>query len=296
MFCKIIIRKNYFCMQFFPKYESQLHNAMDIMNSGINFTEFGNYYIGAHNLQTSPRIVNSLFAFALLMYTNFDYLALSTDFCWRYALANAADPYMGLSAVLAMYNLGAFGIMNRLKELINSDEVINDPNARERFSPGRNNYRVEILNIVDILTEVSKNFMHGNGTNSQVIDFEITREQLLAMFFGEGGTVAQQGDGGLLLHYYDPAADGDYTAVRQRIWRNLVVAHNFLRGRAPNPTNTGRISPDAISFRYDFLSAIRTVKDDLPFERNLRVAGDAAIIISRAKPAKRTTKTFWTVK
>ena len=173
--------------------------------------------------------------------------------------------------------------MEQMAELLsdaNIDDIINDPNAREQIPVGHSDYRNQILDLAQVLTDASKDFMQ-NGTNSQVIDFEITVDMLLDMFFGTDGTVETQGDGGLLLHYYDPATGNDYSEVRQRIWNNLIAAHEHLRGRAPNPTNTGTVSENAISFRYDFLTAIRTVKADLPFERRFNIAGDAALLISR---------------
>ena len=266
--------------QFFPKYETQLAAAPStghLYTGNFEREFFGHYVGGYYNGQTSPYTINGLLMSALFHYANYDILAHSTDICWKYALENAADPYMGLSAMLAAYNVGLWGQIGSIRNIMNTqnvDNLINDPNARDLFHPGATgNYCHNVLNVAQALIDASRDFTLGNGENSEVIDFEITLEQLRAMFFGTGGTAFQQGDGGVLLHFYDPSADRDVSVVRQRIWDNLTQAFNILKNKAPTS------SENTISFRYDFLSAIRAVKADLPFNRRFNISGDAATLI-----------------
>ncbi|MDR0303737.1 MAG: hypothetical protein LBH98_03075 [Chitinispirillales bacterium] len=266
--------------QFFPKYEARLSAARDVTSSGISITEFANYYVGAYNGQTSPRTINGLFVSALVQYINYDVMAYATDICWKYALGKSAecgDPYMGLAAMVAMYNRGQWSQIGAIKSLLNNNNVDNiacDPNARNKFDTGANNYRPDIINVAQILINASKDFEKGSGANSELIDFKITLDYLREMFFGAGGTAAKQGDGGILMFYYDPETTGkDYTAIRQKIWNNLTDAFNILKGKAPTS------DANTISYRYDFLSAIRTVKADLPYERRFQQNGDASTLI-----------------
>jgi len=265
--------------QFFPKYAARLSAARDVTSSGIGIPEFANYYVGGYNGQTSPRTINGLFVSALVQYVNYDVFAQASDICWKYALEKSSecgDPYMGLAAMVAAYNLGQWGQIGTVKGLLNNnsvDGVACDKNARNRFATGNNNYRTEIINVAQKLIDASRDFEKGNGANSELIDFKITLDQLREMFFGAGGTVAKQGDGGILIFYYDPDAGKDVSAIRQKIWNTLGEAFDVLKGKAPSA------DANTISYRYDFLSAIRTVKSELPYERRFKQTGDASTLI-----------------
>lgn len=274
---------------FFPKYENALGRARDVTTLlGILATDnlipsgstaetaILNYYVGGYDARYSPRSINGLFVSATFQYVNYDVLAYSTDICWKYALENAADPYMGLAAMVSAYNLGMWGQIGTIKGALNNanvDNAINDPNARNRFAEGNNNYRGEILQVAQALINASNDAEKGSGANSEIIDFKITLDQLRSMFFGTNGTVEKQGDGGILLHYYDPETGKDFSAIRQKIWNSLTEAFEILKGRASTS------DANTISYRYDFLTAIRTVKAELPYERRFQVNGDASTLV-----------------
>ncbi|MCL2845710.1 MAG: hypothetical protein FWE23_09745 [Chitinivibrionia bacterium] len=258
-------------------------NAHLIPQGSTAETALMDYYVGGYDARYHPRSINGLFVSAMFQYVNYDILARASDICWKYGLANSCDRYMGLSLMLAMYNLGQWGLMGTaVGQLGNSNiqALVADCNARERFPTGNMDYRNDILGVVQALVNASRDFTIGDGQNSEIIDFEISLERLLEMFFGRGGTVAHQGEGGILLHYYPTNIQGtNHTAVRQTIFDNLNCAFNFLKGKAPNAAGTGRVGAEMISFRYDFLSVIRTVKAFLPLDRRFVANGDASTLI-----------------
>ena len=259
---------------FFPKYEAKLSAARDLGSSGLTGYDIADYYVGMYNGQNSPRIINGLLASVLVWYTNYDLLAYSANYCMKNAFANAKDPYLGIAAMIPIYNLGNT-YLKTIGDLLNNPAVYNDPLGRNSFPIGNNNYRIDVLTIAQDLVNASRDFEQLGGNNSEIIDFKITLDQLRAMFFGTGGTPTKSGDGGLLLHYYDlnDGLGNNYTATRQKIWDNLTEAFNLLKGNAPTA------DANTISYRYDFLTALRIVKENFPFVRNYKQNGDAATLI-----------------
>ncbi len=264
--------------QFFPKYEKKLAGAADVTSSGIDVNEMLSYYTRGDRGETpqkSALILNSMFLSIIFQYVNYDVCSYATDICWKYGLENATDRYMGLGAMTAMYNLGAWSRIGDVAAVLNPttvDATIADPNARNRFAIGNGNYRPDILNVVQTLVSASKEFEINKNPNTSVIDYEISLDQLRDMFFGDGGTVAKQGNGGLLLHYYDPTI-GDFSGSRQKIWNTLESAFTIVKGKAPTA------SANTMSYRYDLLSVLRTIKADVPFVRRFQIAGDASMLI-----------------
>jgi len=267
---------------FYPKYAAMLSASAD---AAIAISKLGGrdviakYYVGAYDGRRSPRVINGLFISASFQYGNYDVLARSTNVCWKYALEKSGecgDPYLGLAVMVAMYNLGQWGLMGTAAGLLgqnNIDKIVCDKNARTQFPEGNGDYRGNILKVAQELINASNDFEKGSGAKSELIDFKITLNDLREMYFGTGGTVAKQGDGGLLLHFYDPDAGKDVSAIRQKIWDTLKDAFDVLKvGKGTNDNNT-------ISYRYDFLSAIRTVKAELPYIRNFKENGDPKTLI-----------------
>jgi len=263
---------------FFPKYSAQLARALDVTTSGINSDAFMTYYTRGTLGQTpvnSALILNSCLMSIISQYVNYYICACATDICWMNSLAIAVDPYMGVSYMAVMYNVGQWSTIGNVVALLNPNvyqQTCANPTARTLMGTGNMNYVPDILNVVQTEVNASRQF-EKNNANLTLVDFQITERSLWDMFFGDNGTVTAQGNGGLLLHYYDPAA-GNFTAVRQQIWNTLDTAFNRLKGRAPTASAT------TISFRYDFLAVLRTVKDKFPFLRQKQPnSGDAATLI-----------------
>ena len=192
------------------------------------------------------------------------------------SLAIEKDPYMGVAFMAVMYNVGAYSQIANVVGLLNPNvyqTTCANPNARTLMGNGNSNYVPDILAVVQAEVNASRQY-EKNNANLTLVDFQITERALMDMFFGDNGTVAAQGNGGLLLHYYDPAAPGNVTAIRQQIWNTLDAAFTILKGKAPTASGT------TISYRYDFLALLRTVKDQFPFLKQKQPSsGDAATLI-----------------
>ncbi len=256
---------------FFPKYTAQLAAAKDVGSSPfLTAFAFMDYYCGLTAPIGSASIMNCMVFSVLVQYTNYDVFSYCTDICWKQALAAARDPYMGLAAMVMVYNIGNSTVTNVAARLNSNTYAatcnLAAPAARNLF-PANNNYTADMLTGVQNLIDASR----ASQTNAAIkmLDYRITEPQLMAAFFGDNGTVAAQGTGGLLLHFYDPTAT-NCIPQRQQIWNTLDSAFNKLKGRAPSTTGTS-----TISYRYDLLSILRTVKGNLSFKRNPPAGGDA---------------------
>ncbi|KMQ49721.1 putative cell wall-binding domain [Chitinispirillum alkaliphilum] len=258
---------------FYPAYQAQLENAPYPIRN-INPNEFMGYYMrGIHGgtPKNSAHTINALIKSALTMYTIYDVLDYSTDICWKQALSAAQDRYMGVAAMLLFYRQG---LLNRLSYVaedlspVTYQKTADDPNASDRFSIGNNFYHTAIFDIVQAHTDASR--LSLTDPSVHLMDYQISKAQLMDIFFGDGGSVMSQGSGGLLLHYDKSISE------REKIWNILQSAFDLLKGRAPSVKDT-----DYISYRYDFLTVIRMVKQFFPFERGWNNVGDAALLIDR---------------
>jgi hypothetical protein len=263
--------------RFFPKFSAQLSAARDAASSGINADTLLTYYTRGTRGQTpfnSALMLNSCLISMIFQYENYDICAYSTDICWKNSLAIAADRSMGVSFMAVMYNLGAYMQVGKVAGILNPNsyqQTCSNANAWTLLGTGNFNYVPDILSIVQTEADASRQF-EKNHANLTLVDFQISRRELMDIYFGDSGTVDKQGNGGLLLHFYDPAA-GTFAAVRQSIWNTLDSAFSMTKGRAPSA------SPATISFRYDFLPVVRTVKQFFPFIRQQPNGGDAASLI-----------------
>jgi hypothetical protein len=263
---------------FFPKYAAQLAKARDVTTAGVNMDVFMAYYTRGNRGLTpinSALVLNSCVMFILYQYVNYYICACASDICWKNSLASAMDPYMGVSYMAVMYNVGAWSKIANVVSLLNPNSfqaTCANPDARTLMGNGNMNYVPDILNIVQNEVNASRQYERNNA-NLTIVDFQIDSRSLMDMFFGDNGTVETQGNGGLMMHYYDPAA-GNFSQVRQQIWNTLDSAFAVLKGKAPTASAT------TISYRYDFLAILRTVKDKFPFLRQKQPnSGDAAVLI-----------------
>ncbi len=162
--------------------------------------------------------------------------------CWKEVLEFCVDPHVGVAAILPLYNLGMNSGSESPLHVNNYQSLLNDPNASNQFPPGNGNYRIDILNAVKALSDASTESLID--TSIVLWDTYITLEDIETFFFGDSGTVSSQGSGGLLKHF---------TVDRQQIWTDVQAAFIKLS------TNWGQ-NPAAISWRYDWLTLLRTVK------------------------------------
>jgi hypothetical protein len=268
--------------EMFPKYSKQLSTARNVTTFGpaSSWEDFMCYYTRGnlgHTPVNSALMLNASILSIIVQYANYYVCAASTDICWKEALHSAVDPYMGIGIMTVMYNLGQYSTIGNVASLLNPTSFATTsakPNTRFIIGHGNSNYVDDILSVVQSAVNASRQYQKGNS-NLKLVDFNIDKQSMRDMFFGDGGTVAKQGNGGLLLHYYDLSA-GSGTAVRQQIWNTLDSAFEKLKGRAPTASET------TISYRYDFLTILRSVKDKFPFIRQkMPSGGDASSLIPR---------------
>ncbi len=259
--------------KFYPRYAAQLASAQDVASSGINTTSFMGYYCGVSSTPiNSAFVVNSFVISAMVQYANYDFYAYAEDLCWKETLADCIDPYVGIGAMAPTYNIGIYvggAQCAALLDVNNYQSLLNDPLARDRFPEGNNNYRPHILEVIQTLIDAARRSM--TDLSIAMYDEQISQDELIRFFFGDGGSVATQGDGGLLLHFYPD----DQTQTRQEIYNTLLAAFDKLKGKAPSTAGT-----ENISFRYDFLTVLRTVKGYFDCSRDRPGGGDVVTQIN----------------
>lgn len=259
--------------QFFPHYESQLASAPDVITSGIDYSEFMKYYTRAKygtTILNSATAINGAIFTSLFRLQAYDMLSTATDICWKEGLEAssldpAGDPYTGLGAILKAYVNGMWGSMGQIASVYGADF---DASAVDRlsFGAGNNNYVPENFKLMQTFIDASRQSL--TDSTIEILDMPITREEMLSVYFGDNGSVETQGDGGLLRHFI-----GSNTGTRQLIWDKINGGFDILKGRAPG------VGSEEISLRYDLLSLLRVVKGDISFNRQFRIASDAATLI-----------------
>lgn len=261
--------------QLFPKYETALSKAMSISHTGIKAEEFMKYYTcGDQGLtpERSALILNGLLMAYLVNRANYNVYSYASDICWKDALETAIDPYMGATMILPTYNRGLSGALTYTQELLNKENInatCTTPNTANLLSPNLGSYPTNVLTIIKKLEESSKKLQtEPIGKDATFVNPLLSKNEILDMFFGDNGTVEQQGNGGLLLHFYDLSSDPNAISIRQKIWTNVSNAFDLLAGKSPVS------EANKISFRYDFLTLIRTVKKYFPLHHQFIVCGD----------------------
>jgi hypothetical protein len=231
---------------FYPDDQTELvasPNATVFANLYKPVGTFCGEYMGATvTPENSGFIVNSVVISGLNYWYLYYLLGYSEDYCWKETLEFCIDPYIGVAALIPLYNLGMNSGSEAPLHVNNYQTLLNDPLARNQFAPGNSNYRDDIIRGIEALVGASQQAL----TDPSVVlwDDFITLDDIKTFFFGQGGTVTSQGQGGLLKQF-----DID----RQAMWNDVQAAFNKL---APHWNQT----PAAISWRYDFLTLLRVVK------------------------------------
>lgn len=233
----------------FPEHEDKLNRTRSVLefkNNVMDDSQFGTYYMGAGTQYLdSANVVTSIFASAHVFFWIWDYLAYSEKVCLRETLKEHEDRYFVAALISLLYNRGlsydrdSVIFVQNYKSNLGAD-------ARDNLDPGHENYREEILAGLIGMEGASKRAFADNSV--EIYDQDITLGMMKRFFFGEGGTVSTQGEGGLLMHF-----DVDRTALEN----DLTNAFNALSDNG-----------STISFRYDLLTLLRAVKKYMPYTRN----------------------------
>lgn len=256
--------------ELYPYYESQLSSAIDAVSSGINASSFLDHYTGTGALDV-PTIISSIVMHAQVLSVNYRICEHATKIYWLEALNASVDYRLGATVILAMYNLGAWGQMAIIESNLSVDKwssTAANPNSSDLFPVGNNGYRTQIYEIVSELESASKQSLIDQSV--EIMDFSITQNDLKSLFFGDGGSSSLQGSGGLLQHWHLTGS----SVARKDIEDKLDLLFSSLKGKSPSTIGT-----DAVSFRYDLLFIMRSVKSYLIFNPPKPTKGDAGTLI-----------------
>lgn len=251
----------------FPEHEDKLQRTRSVLefkNNVMDDSQFGSYYMGAGTQYLdSANVVTSIFASAHVFFWIWDYLAYSEKVCLKQSLEQHEDRYFIAALISLLYNRGlsydrdSVIWINNYKDNLGLD-------AADNLDPGHENYREEILAGLIGMERASKRAMVDNSV--EIYDADITLDHLKRFFFGEGGSVSNQGKGGLLMHF---AVD------RVALESDLEDAFNAL-------SNNG----STISFRYDLLTLLRAVKKHMPYRRGRPLDSESQAFLMARKVSK----------
>jgi hypothetical protein len=265
------------CPHFYPFDSLPLISSTDVTSflstSGLTISQWQQKYLGPDIMPSnSAHIVNSTIFAVNIYQTQYNLFAYATELCWNEFLLKAKVNKAGSIMMLLLHNQGINGGQNILAMLKADmyEQFALNPDIISLLTNGNNNYKSDIIKLINKIVQASRS--HFNGAPVSLSDGEISKKDLLRLFFGDSGTVDKQGNGGLLLHF---------RVDRTQVCNTLDQAFNKLKGNAPSTSGK-----EAISFRYDFLTVLRTVKtyfNDKPlYSRPL--AGDVlATIIANSK-------------
>lgn len=253
----------------FPEHEAILSGARSVneMGSKFNFTDvmFGEEYMGQGQFTLeSPYVVTSIFASAHVFFWLWDYMVYSERVCLKEVLDQHEDPYFVPALLSLLYNRGLSYDRDSVMWKQYYSEYL-DMDAVEKLNTGHENYREEILIGLFAMESASKKAF--TDLSIPLYDTTLTLELLRTFFYGGGGSVASQGDGGLLKHFsVDRAAfDADLENAFE-----ALAAH---WGEKATPT---------ISFRYDLITLLRVLKPHFSYERVRPLDSESqAFIIAR---------------
>jgi hypothetical protein len=220
-------------------------------------------------LANSPQQINSALLAAMDLWWLFDGLKAAQDLCFKQFLVDAKDKAAGLKLMLGGYHIGPNMVDNGTGADDYATHVL--PTTRADIlsaadvtpfmkgfawdngpppGPEHNtrNYITRVFSVVDQLVNANPQ-SKACGGSLNIYDADISLQQVQELFFGQGGTAAAQGNGGLLWHFQIAAAE------RQALWNDLICVYNQLKGKAPSTAGK-----DAISYRYDFLTVLRVAR------------------------------------
>ncbi len=223
--------------------------------------DFATFYSGppTGTLLNSGFVINCMVSSSHVFRRIYDIYANAQDFCFKELLMDGIDEVIAVAALAVAYNRGIEasdpGTNLNADSVFNIDKFekyLDDPLAHKSLPEGNSQYRDQVLKYCKVLTDASRKAYDDKSV--PLFDIFITESDLNTFFFGNGGSVGSQGDGGLLRHF---------SMDRSAMWADLMTAFNTL-------ADHWNQNPTAISMRYDFLTLLRAVKGYFPVKRALR--------------------------
>lgn len=241
---------------YYPKYKDRLTNAASEGDFDAQaFTlEYNGPSEGTYLKQ--PYIIGCMIGSHFVFRRIYDLLQNAENLCFKEMVYDGADKYFARAALGVLYNRGitapganTFGDTSLVDSVLHVDKIghfIDSVNANEYIPMGNSEYRHHLLENFHRLEEYSKKAVADKSV--PIYDEWITLDHVREFFFGEGGSDASQGEGGLCVHF---------EVDRGQLWSDLQEAFNTLAGHW-NESNK------VISYRYDWLTLLRAVKGHFP--------------------------------
>lgn len=205
----------------------------------------------------SPQLANAVLSVSLAYFWIYDALWQATDLCYADAVLHGKDRRVALAGIMPLY---ADGIYSGNAAHADPD-LRHNPDAYHAIKAGPSpEYRDNVFSMLEEFHKVN-DASEACGGPYPVYDAAIPWDDVQRFYFGGSaapGTPEAQGDGGLLLHREVSLAE------RRALLGDLRCAFDQLKGKAPSTAGM-----EAISFRYDWLTVLRSVRAYLPFERRL---------------------------
>ncbi|MDB5105237.1 MAG: S-layer protein [Fibrobacteres bacterium] len=210
----------------------------------------------------SPQQINSGMLGAMNLWWYLDAAQTGQDLCFKQFMRDAQDKTAGLKVLISGYENGygpgGTGSTNDFATQVLPAKTNPAALAAKDITPymkpylwdvggpthGKQDYITNVFTGLDVLVQSG-----SNCSGEKVYDAPITKQNLMDLYFGTGGSVAKQGTGGLLWHFNIGPAQ------RQSLFDALECAYKGLEGKAPSTQGQA-----AISFRYDFLTVLRVAK------------------------------------
>ena len=241
-------------------------NARDVASAcgacGTTDVAFAAKYMGSdHTDPDKAQIVNALIGSGFVFWFNYDLLSGSPCVGFKAALKESPDPYVGLCAMLPIYNLG----INSGAEspLLGGGSGANI--TCESFATGNGDYRRQIVAVAKLWTDAGAKAK--TDLSYPLIDKWITLNDIAKFYFGDdcdpGAPWTANGatqDGGLMKHF--KLSDDQKKAM----WDEIAAAFNM---------QAAHWGGGKISLRYDWLSNLRIAKRYLDLSRGT-VGGEEA--------------------
>jgi hypothetical protein len=183
---------DYACMATYPDVTTALGTACSPSINSALYHYMSQAGYTAPNLQNnSAQLVNSVFAVGMNMYRIYDALLASKDLCFKTLLEDGNDPWAAIRALPGAYNMGInSGFESGFAPP--SAGVLAMTDISTATAMGVANYRDDVMRTATNLSAASDDCSRPSG----VFDAPISLTDVQTFFFGNGGTVGAQGDGG----------------------------------------------------------------------------------------------------
>lgn len=250
----------------YPKYRKYLAEAgsegqfaMAAFGSSEGVLTFTSEYCGPikGTALNSPYVIGCMMGSYGTFQRIYDILSNAQRICLKEMLEKGQDRRIAVAALAVMYNRGitapdaGTGItVDSAFDVSVYKNYLNDPNANEKLPIGNSDYRHHILDNCHMITNWTDKAIADKSI--PIFDVNITLDDIKSFFFGEGGDVSKQGGGGWCNHY---------EVDRAALWAELQASYAIL---------AKHWGGDHISYRYDWITLMRTVKHHFPLVRSQR--------------------------